>query len=256
MACQHVLFGTRDNRVPIPQELRQEDQPEIQEAQPEIRFQPIVDTFDHKVMGHQCLVNPRSVIAGFAGGLARCDAVDSIEAARLRASAIRSASMQPRRGLYFFNLIPASIDDPETDMHSTIQALFNSPMHPGNVVFEVAESDLARESGHSHRIREYLGKSGFGFALSSAGLGAGAYSFHAVSEFAPDYINLDNRLVQNADRPACAPIISRLVQMAEHSGARVVAEGVDHVRTVENLWLPGVRFMQGPLFGDPSISIV
>ena len=50
----------------------------------------------------------------------------------------------------------------------------------------------------------------------------------------------------------CAPAIGKLVQIAEKSGAHVVAEGVDRVRMVENLWLLGVRFMQGHLFGDPS----
>jgi EAL domain-containing protein (putative c-di-GMP-specific phosphodiesterase class I) len=40
--------------------------------------------------------------------------------------------------------------------------------------------------------------------------------------------------------------------MAEKSGARVIAEGVDRVRMLENLWLLGIRLMQGHLFGEPS----
>ncbi len=84
-----------------------------------------------------------------------------------------------------------------------------------------------------------------GFALRGAGMSAGVDSFQAVAEFEPDYINLDRRLVQYFDQPVCAPAISKLVQMAEKSGARVIAEGVDRVRMVENLWLLGVRLMQG-----------
>jgi len=177
---------------------------------------------------------------------------ETIEAARVRALAIHSAAKQSREGLYFFNLIPSSIDDPEVDMRSTNQAVFDSGMQPGKVVFGVVESDLARDPVRSHFIREYLRSNGFGFALMSAGVGAGADSFQAVSDFEPDYIKLDRRLIRNFDQPVCAPAISKLVRMADKSGARVIAEGVDRLRMVENLWLLGVRLMEGHLFGEPA----
>jgi EAL domain-containing protein (putative c-di-GMP-specific phosphodiesterase class I) len=154
--------------------------------------------------------------------------------------------------LYFLNLAASSIDDPALDMSSTIEAVLNSGMKPGNFVFEMAESEVAGNPAHSHRIREYLRRRGFGFALSRAGVGAGACSFQAACDFTPDYINLDRRLIRDFDQPVCAPAIGKLVQIAEKSGARVVAQGVDRGRMLENLWLLGVRFMQGHLFGDPS----
>jgi EAL domain-containing protein (putative c-di-GMP-specific phosphodiesterase class I) len=180
---------------------------------------------------------------------------EAIEAARTRALAIHSAARQTPQGSYFFNLVPASIDDPELDMRSTVKAIFDSGMNPGNVVFEVVESHLVRDPVHSHLIRDYLRSNKLGFALRGAGVGAGVYSFQAVADFEPDYINLDRRLAQHFDQPVCAPAISKLVRMAEKSGARVIAEGVDRVRMVENLWLLGVRLMQGHLFGDPSTHI-
>lgn len=180
---------------------------------------------------------------------------DSIEAARVRELAIRFAARQSREGLYFFDLIPSSIDDPEIDMRSTNLAVFDSGMQPGNVVFGVAEADLARDPVRSKSIRDYLRSNGFGFALMSAGIGAGSHSFQAVADFEPDYINLDQRLVQYFDQPVCAPAISKLVRMAEKSGAHVIAEGVDRVRMVENLWLLGVQLMEGHLFGEPASQI-
>jgi len=157
--------------------------------------------------------------------------------------------------MYFFNLVPSTIADPERDMRSTVEAVFDSGLQPGNVVFEMAEPELANNPAHSRRIREYLRRNGFGFALSSAGLGPGAYSFRAVSDLGPEYIKLDSRLNQNNDRPTCAATIGKLVEMADRSGARLVAEGVDRARMAENLWLLGVQFMQGHLFGDPTLAI-
>jgi EAL domain-containing protein (putative c-di-GMP-specific phosphodiesterase class I) len=235
MTCQHLLFAVSEDQVRIPLE-------EHREAW----FRPIVDTFEHRILAYECLIQPSRRHTGDG---------ETIEASRTRSLAIHAAARQARQGLYFFNLVPAAIDDPELDMRAAVEAAAESRMRPENVVFEVAESDLARDPGHSHRIREYLRQNGFGFALSGAGVGALSYSFQAVSHFEPDFINIDGRLVQNMDQQACAPTISKLVKMAETSGARVIAEGVDCAQTVEDLWLLGVRFMQGPFFGEPSPRI-
>jgi EAL domain-containing protein (putative c-di-GMP-specific phosphodiesterase class I) len=245
MTCQHPLFESGESQA-----LFQQYHPDTSSIP--IMFQPIVDTFEHLILAHECITSGYRKEPGAAS--------DAIEAARVRSRAIHAAARESpvrgaRQGLYFVNLVPSSIDDPALDMSSTMEAILDSGMHAGKIVFEVAESDLARNPAHSHRIREYLGQRGFGFALSNAGVGAGAYSFQAVAEFAPDYINLDRRLAGNFDQPSCAPAISKLVRMAEKSGACVIAKGVDRVRMVENLWLLGVRFMQGHLFGEPASHI-
>jgi EAL domain-containing protein (putative c-di-GMP-specific phosphodiesterase class I) len=243
MTCQHILFESGESQFPLCPEFQLppgsgEKTGSVPVPFQPVLFQPIVDTFEHRILAHECLVNSHDRIP--------------LEAARLRSLAIHSAARQTPRGLYFLSLLPSSIDEPALDMSSTIEAILDSGMKPENFVFEMAESDLARDPAHSHRVREYLGRHGFGFSLSRAGVGAGACSFQAARDFAPDYINLDRRLIRNFDQPVCAPAIGKLVQIAEKSGSRVVAQGVDRGRMLENLWLLGVRFMQGHLFGDPS----
>jgi EAL domain-containing protein (putative c-di-GMP-specific phosphodiesterase class I) len=227
MSCLDSLLDREEDLVPVTQ-----DVPRLEP----VWFQPIVDTFEHRILAYDCVVQ-------YVGD------GDAVEAA------IRSAARQARQGLYFVNLIPSSIGDPEIDMRLTNEAILDAGMQPGNVVFEVLESDLARDPIRSRCLRKYLQSSGFGFAVSGAGVGAGIGSFQAVSDFAPDYIKLDPRLIRHISQQACAPAIGKLVQMAEKSGARVIAEGVDRVRTVENLWLLGVQFMQGHLFGEFSPRI-
>lgn len=224
MSCLCSLLEQEEDLVPAAQG--------VPRLEP-IWFQPIVDTFAHRIFGYDCVV---SHVVGDG---------DAVEAA------IRSAADQARQGLYLVSLIPSSIGDPEIDLGSIGEAVFDAGMQPGNVVFEVLESDLARDPVHSHLLRRYLRQTGFGFALSAGGV----CSFQAVSDFAPDYIKLDQRLTRHISRQECAPAIGKLVQMAEKSGARVIAEGVDRVCMVENLWLLGVQFMQGHLFGDPSPRI-
>jgi EAL domain-containing protein (putative c-di-GMP-specific phosphodiesterase class I) len=226
MACQHSLFSS--------EEKRRESRIALPWGRPsETWFRPIVDTFERRILAHQCL-SPLS---------------------ESQLLAIRSAAKQAGRGLYFVDLAAPSVDDPGFDVSGTIEAVVDAGLEPENLVFQMAECNLTRDPGESHRIRDYLRSRGFGFALAHAGTGAGAYSLQAARDFAPDYINLDPRLMRNFNAPTCAPTIGRLVQLAERSGARVIAEGVDRVRMVENLWLLGVRFMQGHLFGDPSPPI-
>jgi EAL domain-containing protein (putative c-di-GMP-specific phosphodiesterase class I) len=198
-------------------------------------FQPIFDTFKHRVLAYECL--PRQ----------DRDTGETLEAARLRSLAIHSAARQTREGLHFFNLEPASIGKPAIGMRSTVLAVSDSGMKPANVVFAVRESDLVREPKRSRHVREYLGRNGFGFALSGLGTGTGLQSFQAVADFEPDYINLD--------RSASAPAISKLVRIAEKCGAQVVARGVESFGMVENLWLLGVRFMQGQVFAESAAEI-
>jgi len=231
MSGQNTLLDLEEDLVPAAQEVL---------CLEPIWFQPIVDTFAHRILAYDCLIR-------------HADDCNAVEAAIMRSMIIHSAAGHAQHGLYFVNLVPSMIGDPEIDMRSTDKAIFDAGMLPGNLVFEALEPDLARDPLRSRCLREYLRRKGFGFALSGAGVSAGVCSFQAVSDFTPDYIKLDRRLTRHISQQACAPAIGKLVQMAENSGARVIAEGVDRVRMVENLWLLGVQFMQGHLFGDPSL---
>lgn len=238
--CHHNSFASD----PIPPE---GETTEPVEHAPQVWFQPVVDTFGHKILGHQCLPwipRPQNDFGGAA-----------VQAARIRSVAIRAAAEQSRAGLYFLDLPLSAIDDPALDLSSTMEALVDAGLRPGSLVFEIAESDVARNAAHARIIREYLRRRGFGFALSHTGLGAGGHPFEAIRELEPEFVRLDPRLVRYFDQLECAPAISRVAQLAETARARVVAEGVDRMRMVENLWLLGVGVMQGRVFGDPRLNI-
>src|ERR1700683_2378325 len=76
-----------------------------------IWFQPIVDTFEHRILAYDC-------VAQYADG---SDAIDT---------AIRSAGAQARQVLYFVNLVLSLTGDPEVESRSTDEAIFDAGLQP------------------------------------------------------------------------------------------------------------------------------
>jgi len=234
----------------------------------EIWFQPIVNTAiaahgppdaapapPDRILAHECLIR---LIAGrlYNGG-------EIVDAARTRneihafdsyarSLSIRSAARQPARsrGKFFVNFMPSSIYNPEFCMKSTMATLAESGLTPRDIVFEVVESDQVRDPSHLRRICDYYRRHGFAFALDD--VGTGANSLQMVCDLRPDYIKLDKSLISNIEQPMYAATIRKLVELAAQFGVLVIAEGVEQVQTMENLWLLGVQYMQGYLFGRPA----
>jgi EAL domain-containing protein (putative c-di-GMP-specific phosphodiesterase class I) len=224
MTCQHTTFAPVDSPASFSG---------AGNGFPAILFQPILDTFAHRVLAHECVVST----------------IEPARNARINALAIQSAAAQNAEGRYLFRLTPSGTGDPEYDL----QPAASAGLPVANMVFDIAECDLAGYEGHSLFIRDYLRKRGFPFSLSGTGVTPGLES---ILKYAPDYIRIHRRLIRSIDRPASAATVSKLVRIAERSGAPLIAEGVDRVRTVESLWLLGVQFMQGDLFGRPSANVL
>ena len=158
-----------------------------------------------------------------------------------RRVAISAAALQPGRGPWFINFAPAAIRIPEFCL---------TGMRPRDIVFEAAEADLASDPDRSGEIRDFMRNCGFGFAVDDAGIRAD--SLRTMCDLRPDYIKLDKSLVRSIERPVHAATIRKMVEIGDRTGASVIAKGVDRKRTMENLWLLGVRYMQGYLFGSPK----
>lgn len=229
----------------------------LRESRFETWFQPIVDTHSHELLAHECLIrlNMGRIYNGgeiVEAAIVRNEmhALDS----HARQLAIRSAAMQSRHGKYFVNFMPSSVYNPEFCMISTLDALTRSSMPAANIVFEVVESDLVRDPAHLRKICDFYRRHGFGFALDD--VGTGSNSLQMVCDLKPDYIKLDKSLIQNVEQPMYGATIRKLVELAEQFGVQVIAEGVERLQTVENLWLLGVRYMQGYLFGRPAPQVL
>jgi EAL domain-containing protein (putative c-di-GMP-specific phosphodiesterase class I) len=184
----------------------------------ETRFQPIVETSRHEVIGYDCL----SV---------------SFTAAIQAAGRQRDPNQR-----YFVRMMPLTEVSPKV--------VDEAGLHPRNLVLSMAESDLIGDSARLRVTQDRLQRLGFRIAFDNVGVGANALAM--ITALRPDYVRIDGGVVGHIERPVFAATVRRLVEVSEDLGVLVIATGVERPRTVENLWLLGVQTMQGPLFGQPS----
>ncbi|HWE53743.1 MAG TPA: EAL domain-containing protein [Bryobacteraceae bacterium] len=253
-------------------------------------FQPVIDTSGHRILGHECLIRLRDEQSGegetFRSGerimaAARAGNHLPLFDSRAMALAVRAAAGQSRsvedrgipesgggkdRGVFFVNMLPGSMLEPQKSMRLAMEALAAAQQTSGvraeNFVFEMVDSDLTGDSSRVRVAHDYIRRQGCGFALDNTGLGLGkrqgemgSTTFEMIRDLRPDYIKIDQQLVWNIEQPVCASTVRKLVELSDRYGAKVIAVGVERHRMVENLWLLGVQVMQGYLFGRPSPGI-
>jgi EAL domain-containing protein (putative c-di-GMP-specific phosphodiesterase class I) len=220
-------------------------------------FQPIVNTATREILGHECLIRlETSRLYSVAEIVQAAQARNQVHAfdSQARRLAILSGARQNRSGRYFVNFMPSSIYNPEFCMRTTMDALKETGMSCENFVFEVVESDFVRDAAHLRRICDYYRSRGFGFALDD--VGTGSSSLQMLCDLRPDYAKLDKSLVQNVEKPMYGATIRKLVELADQFSVKLIAEGVENIHTMENLWLLGVQVMQGYLFGRPARNVI
>jgi EAL domain-containing protein (putative c-di-GMP-specific phosphodiesterase class I) len=258
----HELFNIRQSRTAWFEKALAEDRFETW-------YQPIVDTGSAVagpcLAGHECLIRYQS--EGENGRVHK--AAEILEAARTRNDirtfdsyartvAVRSASLQQHlSGVsmpFFVNFLPGSMHEPEAAMAPVMDILSSSGLKPADFVFEAVEADLVGDSARLRRIQEHLKGLGFGFALDNVGIGANP--LQGVSDLRPDYIKIDKNIIWNIEQPVYAATVRKLAEICEDMGVEVIATGVHRKHMMENLWLLGVKVMQGYIFGRAVPNVV
>ena len=191
-----------------------------------VLFQPIADTAARRILGYETLAAEDN------------DDDDAISSAMVRISRLQPAN------LYFAGLKAIS----------GTRVRFKRAVSPERFVAEIRESAYLDSPAGYHEAWDELRHSGFGLAIDDAGLSP--ESLRLICELKPDYVKINQRVVQGSDRPSNATIISKMVELEKRCGFRVIAQGVDRLRTVENMWLLGVQCMQGNLFGRPARDLL
>jgi EAL domain-containing protein (putative c-di-GMP-specific phosphodiesterase class I) len=91
---------------------------------------------------------------------------------------------------------------------------------------------------------------GIRIALDDVGLGQS--NFKMLLDVCPDYLKLDQHFVTGCARDTKRQaVIHAISELARHFGARIVAEGVDELESVDTLRRFGIDLMQGYLFAQP-----
>jgi EAL domain-containing protein (putative c-di-GMP-specific phosphodiesterase class I) len=221
-------------------------------------FQPIVDYRTGQPYAHECLIRLHGdrlynggEIMEAAVSRGRIHVFDSYA----RRLSIRCAGRESLRGSKIFvNFMPSSIYDPAFCMKSTLAEMENTGLQPGDVVFEVVESDGIADRRHLRKICDYYHEHGFGFALDD--VGTGSNSLQMMCDLNPDYIKIDKSLIRGVYEPMYRSTIQKIIELAVEYKIQVIAEGMEDAESAALLARLGINLMQGYYFGRPAPRVL
>ncbi|WP_413203334.1 EAL domain-containing protein [Rhodospirillum sp. A1_3_36] len=129
-----------------------------------------------------------------------------------------------------------------------------NPWSKGRVMFEITESsrmsDLEAANGFIGALRSR------GYQVCLDDFGAGAASFQYLSALDVDIVKIDGSAVRNAMRGSKGKaFLSALTELCRRLGVRTTAEMIDSPESLGFVRDCGCDFVQGFLFGRPSLDI-
>lgn len=214
-------------------------------------LQPVVRS-NGSTVGYECLLRPLPEQAPFRPAelfeKARRVKQHSFLDREARHIAIRMCSAHlPPGTKRFVNFLPSSLYCTDSCLQGTFEAIRDTGTDPGDVVFEVAETERLDHPAMPGIFDKYR-STGIRIAVDDAGTGYA--TFDMVDRLQPDYVKLDRKWVGGCERDCDKQRhIEHLLKRSARFGGVVLAEGVE--REPERLYLrqAGVPLMQGYLFG-------
>jgi diguanylate cyclase (GGDEF)-like protein len=119
------------------------------------------------------------------------------------------------------------------------------------LIVEVTEEALVQRDASLEAALAPLLARGARFAIDD--MGAGYSGLRQITALHPTYLKLDRSLVRGIDTdPDRAALVHALVGYAQHSGAHLVAEGVETEAELDAVVAIGVGLVQGWYYGRPG----
>lgn len=149
------------------------------------------------------------------------------------------------------NLLAMTIADKQELMRPLYGALRDTRRDPSHVVIEVSAPYTRVGRNRLMQGLKILRDNGFRIALD--GIGEGDVPLSLLAEAHPDFVKLDRELVvQLPDDPARCALVRSLAHLGEHTGAQLVAEGVETETQLAALRKLGVGLAQGNMLAPAS----
>lgn len=220
------------------------------------RFQPIFDLRIGELYGFEGLIRGPSNSVLHAPlnllGVARCGGL----LAELERSCIESIlgawSGLASHHRIFVNLSPSALLDARSRASLGSDLLNQLGLLPRNVVIELTESQPTFNYAPLLEAAEYLRS--FGFTLALDDLGEGFSSLRLWSELQPEFVKVDKHFVQGVGSdPVKLHFLRSIQELANRTGARVVAEGIETDADLAVIQELGIDFGQGFLLGKPAL---
>jgi len=170
---------------------------------------------------------------------------------------LREACRQARRWLdatgqrvhVGVNISARHVHDPSL-LEDVRAALRSAGIPPAQLLLEITESVLMRDSEDAERVLHALKSLGVTLALDDFGTGYSSLSY--LQRFPIDVLKIDRSFVAPMVAPSYDPrLVRAIIAMGESLGMRIVAEGIETPVQLEMLRGLGCRMGQGYLFAHP-----
>jgi EAL domain-containing protein (putative c-di-GMP-specific phosphodiesterase class I)/GGDEF domain-containing protein len=217
-------------------------------------FQPIVNIDGASIFGHEGLIRgPADSHLHFPLDLfaeARKHGM-SVEVEHLsRQIVIESYARSAATNKLFLNVSPECFMQPNAAKGSTLAYIHQSGLDSHNVVIELTENSPTLDYNLLRKAAEHYRSMGFEIAMDD--LGEGFSSLRLWSELRPDYVKIDKHFIHgiNAD-PVKLEFVRSIQQIAQNSGAKVIAEGIETQAELVIIKDLNIAYGQGYFLGRP-----
>jgi len=215
-------------------------------------FQPIVDANAREVFSHEALIRGLSNEPAYR-------ILGQVPADRLlefdQKARIEAIGLAVRLGIVSrlnLNFMPQSLHS-RASILTTLEAADRFHLPIDRLILEVTEGAVIDDQAQfAEVINEYRG---LGLKVAIDDFGAGYSGLNLLTDFQPDQIKLDMKLVRGIEHhgPRQA-IVHAIDQVCRDLGIDVIAEGVETVEEYAWLTNAGVRLFQGYLFAKPAFE--
>ncbi|WP_409316620.1 EAL domain-containing protein [Pseudomonas sp. KCJK9016] len=222
------------------------------DGQPLACFQPFIDTATGRIAGVEALGRLRqaqgqltSVGPLFADPRTPATALRRLDR-QIRDNALSRFHDAPPDWFLSLNMSPRWISRLRPDQAlPSLRQLARHGVDPQRIVFEITEL-----GGNSQRLSEVVARyRDAGARIAIDDFGAGYSQLDRVLALQPDILKLDMRLFQAAALGGpSSDVVKALAQMAEKTGCRIIAEGVETEAQLNFALEVGSRYVQGFLF--------
>lgn len=218
-------------------------------------FQPIVDTRDMSIIGHEVLLRvelpDRVVPAGELIETAELMGLINQIDLMVFEKAFARISEQKYKGLIFLNFSPSAIIC--KDFMTDVRKLTNRyGIPPVQIIMEITERQTVRNITLLESFVKDLVKDGFGFAVDD--FGSGFSSFQYMRRFKVGTVKIDGQFAQkilDKDGFDRAVVVS-IATLARVLGIRALAEFVESEEILKEVVACGVEYAQGYYIGRPA----
>ncbi len=135
-------------------------------------------------------------------------------------------------------------------MDNILRTLERSGLQPGNLKIELTESSILNNEVMAFNLFEELRNKGVHLCMDDFGTGFSSLSYLHKLNF--DMLKIDMSFVHDMlDSEEARKIVHTIIDMGEHLGISVTAEGVENQEQVDMLQSMGCRYAQGFYFAKP-----